>query len=119
MVNQVGAAMGRRLGFDYVSVETGAGRNLENDFLFGTQIELGRYLGDDVFFVMVVRPSRGDTEQQNRIAGARVEWAFTDDYNVEAFLEDRFLRSGSGFGTVPLRGDERILGVFFFREWGY
>ncbi|MDG2283392.1 MAG: hypothetical protein P8L45_09735, partial [Longimicrobiales bacterium] len=62
-----------------------------------------------------------DTEggDQNTVAGLRVEWALTDNYNVEGFLEDRSLRSGSlSLGVSSLKND-RIWGVFFFREWGY
>jgi hypothetical protein len=55
------------------------------------------------------------------VAGVRVEWALSDDYNIEGFFEDRFLRSGSQLlgASAGIVDNTRILGVFFFREWGY
>ena len=69
---------------------------------------------------MVWRPFDTGARDQNNVAGVRVEWALTDDYNIEGFLEDRFLRSGSAaLGATGLLDTQRIVGVFFFREWGY
>jgi translocation and assembly module TamB len=119
LVNQFGSALGRGLGLDYVSIETGGRGSLEGGYLLDTQIEFGQYVSDDVFVVIVWRPTQSGAQEQNNLAGARVEWAFTDDYTFEAFREDRFLRSGSPFGASGLQGDESIWGVFFFREWGY
>ena len=49
----------------------------------------------------------------------RLEWAFTDLYNFEAFMEDRFLRSGIGFLGIQDLGGELLYGLLFSREWGY
>ena len=43
----------------------------------------------------------------------------TDDWFVEGFFEDRFLRSGTaGLGAAGLDGDQ-VLGLFLFSDWGY
>lgn len=119
--NQFGTAIARELfSLDYFSVQQQGGtQSLGAEGQRDTQIELGRYVGPDAFVVMVIRPF--DTGSQNAVAGVRVEWALTDDYNVEGFFEDRFLRSGSQLlgSSNGLLENERILGVFFFREWGY
>jgi hypothetical protein len=84
-----------------------------------TQFEAGRYLGRDIFVVLVLGPT-GDDDTANWFGGARVEWALTDDYNVEGFFEDRFLRSGAaGFALPGLLDNNRVMGLFVFREWGY
>jgi hypothetical protein len=119
--NQFGTAIARELfSLDYFSVQQQGGtQSLGAEGQRDTQIELGRYVGPDAFVVMVIRPF--DTGSQNAVAGVRVEWALTDDYNVEGFFEDRFLRSGSQLlgSSNGLLENERILGVLFFREWGY
>ena len=105
---------------DYLSVQQSGANAIGTGYFSETHVELGSYLDDDVFMVMVLRPFRGGARETNYVAGVRVEWALTDDYNVEAFVEDRFLRSGSAMlGRSQLLDDGRVLGVFFFREWGY
>jgi hypothetical protein len=122
--NQFGTAFAQELGalsLDYVSVQQGGGQSLGGNLLGDAQLELGRYIGDDLFVVMVIRPFDTSAQTQNTVAGVRVEVALTDDYNLEMFFEDRFLRSTSSLlGTSPgLVNDERVLGLFLFREWGY
>lgn len=122
LANQVGTAIARELSLDYVSVQQGGLRRLGGDYLADTQLELGRYIGRDAFVVLVLRPvGASGPEEQNTVAGVRVEWALSDDYNVEGFFEDRFLRSGSQLlgASAGLVDNTRILGLFFFREWGY
>ena len=81
-------------------------------------VEAGRYLGRDFFVVLVLRPSP-EPDNSNPFGGARVEWEPLDEYHVEAFFEDRYLRSGAGGFALPsLLQDQRILGVFVFKEWG-
>lgn len=122
LANQVGTAIARELSLDYVSVQQSGLRRLSGSYLADTQLELGRYVGRDAFVVLVLRPvGTGGPEEQNTVAGVRVEWALSDDYNVEGFFEDRFLRSGSQLlgASAGLVDNTRILGLFFFREWGY
>ncbi|KPJ84015.1 MAG: hypothetical protein AMS19_02310 [Gemmatimonas sp. SG8_23] len=125
--NQFGSAIAQELGafsLDYVSVQQGgAAQALGETSLVGsdTQVELGRYVGDDLFLIMVLRPFDTGPQNQNTVAGVRVEWALTDDYNSEFFFEDRFLRSSTqllGSSSVLLE-NQRVLGVLLFREWGY
>ena len=120
LTNQFGSAVTRDF-LDYISVQQSGGvQSLGGNYVADTQLELGRYVGDDVFAVMVLRLWDA-VETQNTVAGLRVEWALTDDYNVEGFLEDRDLRSGSFSlgGSSGLENADRIWGVLFFREWGY
>lgn len=122
--NQFGTAFAQELGalsLDYVSVQQGGVQSLGGNLLGDAQLELGRYIGDDLFVIMVIRPFDTSAQTQNTVAGIRVEVALTDDYNLEMFFEDRFLRSTSSLlGTSSgLAQDERVLGLFLFREWGY
>ncbi len=121
-VNRLGGVLARETSLlDYVSLQQGAGQTLGGDYLFDTHVEVGSYIGNDAFVVMVFRLRDAGGQDQNRVAGVRVEWALTDDYNIEGFFEDRFLRSGSQQlgGSAGLFDDDRVLGFFFFREWGY
>lgn len=111
--NQSGAAIAQNLGLDYLSVS----RGVEGLGLSSAQLEAGRYLGEEVFVVAVVRPFAD--QEVNPWGGLRVEWALTDAYTLEAFIEDRFLRSGTGLFGIQDFGAEQIYGVFLFREWGY
>lgn len=124
--NQFGTAIAQELGafsLDYVSVQQGgAAQSLGGGTFVGdTQVELGRYVGDDLFLIMVLRPFDTGPQDQNTVAGVRVEWALTDDYNSEFFFEDRFLRSSSALlgSSSGLLENKRVLGLFLFREWGY
>jgi len=114
--NQSGAALAQNLGLDYLSFSEGPA-SFEGLALNNTQLEAGRYLSDDVFVVVILRPLAG--QGVNRWGGARLEWALTNSYNLEAFIEDRFLRSGTGFFGIRDLADEEIYGVLLFREWGY
>ncbi|MDX1645901.1 MAG: translocation/assembly module TamB domain-containing protein [Longimicrobiales bacterium] len=122
LANQLGSAIAREFTLDYLSFQQGGvQRTIDGTFVADAQVEVGRYLGDRVFVVMVLRPFDPGPQDKNNVAGLRVEVALTDDYNVELFREDRFLRSGSAGlrSSSSLIGDESILGVFLFREWGY
>ncbi len=121
LANQFGAALAQGIGLDYVSVQlSGTSGNFADQVAGRAQLEFGRYVGNDVFVVLVFRPSGEEVENSNFLSGARVEWALTRDYGVEGFLEDRFLRSGTaGFALHGLADSNRVWGVFVFRDWGY
>ncbi|MEE2847513.1 MAG: translocation/assembly module TamB domain-containing protein [Gemmatimonadota bacterium] len=121
VASQIGAALAQGIGVDYLSI-TQAG-----DFAFATgltsslantQVEIGQYVGPNTFIVIVFRPLFGQAAGGSFLGGARIEWALSDDYTVEGFFEDRFLRGGGGgfarFGVPP----PKVVGVFIFREWG-
>ena len=118
LLNQAGASFASNVGLDYVSLSSGSG-SLESvgDQLLSTQLELGRYLSDDVFVVVVLR--RPEEAGANAFGGVRVEWALTNSYDLEAFVEDRFLRTGTGLFGIQDLGDQQIYGVLLIREWGY
>ena len=118
-LNQAGAALASNVGlFDYLSLSSGpASVEGFGNQLLSTQLELGRYLSDDVFVVLVLRPP-GEAGA-NTLGGVRIEWALTNSYDVEAFVEDRFLRSSTGLFGIQELGDRQIYGVLLLREWGY
>jgi translocation and assembly module TamB len=114
LASQFGAALAQGGVVDYLSVQRG--RALLSD----TQVEAGRYLGRDVFVVVVFEPPTGGAESSNPVRGARVEWEATDGYHLEGFFEDRFLRSGAaGLALPDLLRNNFVVGLFVFREWGY
>lgn len=121
LATQLGSALSQRIGLDYLSI-TQAGdygvTSISGNPLAGTQVEVGQYLSENVFFILVFRPKPEPGTGQSFFGGARVEVALNDAYNVQGFWEDRFLRSGfSGFGQ--LGPTSQVVGVFIFREWGY
>jgi hypothetical protein len=117
---QVGSIAAQELEFlDYVSIQQAG--NVADAGDLNAQLEIGRYVGEDLF-VMLVWVAAGGADGQNDAPGVRVEWALTDDYNVEGYWEDRFLRSGStslATSSGLIDNNDRIWGVFLFREWGY
>ena len=122
LANQVGAALAQDIGVDYLAISQ-AGSLGDPDFARDAQLEVGSYLGEDVFVVLVLStPSQRvatNEERVNPVRGVRVEVAVTEDWYVEGFIEDRFLRSGTaGLGVAGLDGDQ-VIGFFIFSEWGY
>ncbi len=119
-------AVAREIGFvDYfaVSNQRAAQRLGPDPSLLGTlastQIELGRYLWDDVFLSVDFAPAVGTTPQaRTRLPNARLEWRFADLWGFESFAEDPLLRRGM-LGLQ--RGGPTYahsLGLFVYREWG-
>lgn len=80
-----------------------------------TQVELGWYFGGGDFFSSVVlRPLSTPL-----LGGARVEWQSSEQYHLEAFVEERFLRQGR-LGLNDLTQNSPFTwGLAVFREWGY
>ncbi|MHB1192751.1 MAG: translocation/assembly module TamB domain-containing protein [Longimicrobiales bacterium] len=120
---RLGSVLSQQIGLDYLAIsqagDFGVVSGSLGGSLAGTQIEVGQYLGERVFFVLIFRPLSGQTSGQSFFGGARVEVALTDNYNVQAFWEDRFLRSRvGGFGDLGIQASQ-VVGVFVFREWGY
>ncbi|MDP2957435.1 MAG: translocation/assembly module TamB domain-containing protein [Longimicrobiales bacterium] len=120
---RLGAALSQQIGLDYLSITQGGDFGVASGSLggslAGTQVEVGQYLGQNVFVVLIFRPLTGQSTGQGLFGGARVEVALTDEYNVQGFWEDRFLRSRvGGFGDLGIQASQ-VKGVFIFREWGY
>jgi len=119
--NQIGTAIAQETGLvDYLSISQGDATTLTNS-LTRAQLEVGRYIGDDAFVVLVLTPfdqSPGLAGEENLFRGVRVEYALADEWFVEAFWEDRFLRGGSNLAQAGLVG-EKVIGVLTFIDWGY
>ncbi len=131
LVNQLGTALAQEIPLvntldylafsqsnraqDYQSIGSNPG-----NVLGGTQVELGKYLNDRVFVIFVLGGRQGDqgTGASLQLRGVRLELAVAENFFIEGFVEDRFLRSGSTLGSTDLDG-RPIIGAFLFREWGY
>lgn len=117
---QITAALAADLGLDYLTLrtaETGVGAEGDTNGFFagafaGTEIELGKYVGNDIF-LSVTQPLAG-----SQLPGWSVVWRFTDDWTLEARAENRFARRfGQVVGsTLEL---EQTYGLFLFREWSF
>jgi hypothetical protein len=118
IANQLGSALAREVGVDYLNITQVGNVAAASGVLTGTKIEVGQYVSDNVFIVLVLRPS-SNQGNEGVFGGARVEWTLDRPYTVEGFVEDRFLRSGvTGFQDLGFQSS-RVVGVFIFREWGY
>ncbi|MEX2526909.1 MAG: translocation/assembly module TamB domain-containing protein [Gemmatimonadota bacterium] len=126
LASQLGSVVAQQIGVDYFAItqsqaegQVGVNPGVAGTFA-DTQIELGQYVWDDVFLAVVLRPLTGlAAGSQNQIPGARVEWRFSDDWTLEAFVEDRFYRQGvSGFGDLGVNLS-KILGLSLYRQWAY
>ncbi len=122
-VSQLGSTFSRNLGVDYFAVSQaqqveGLGAFRDPSGLFAeTEIEMGRYVGENVFISITLRPLTGlGPTRRTQLPGARVEWRFNQFWSIEGFLEDRLARlGGTGFGEL----DNDFARVFSdFRSFG-
>ena len=125
--SQLGTAIAQEIGFDYFAISQGDAVVEQDLDLFNTfataQVEVGRYFGDDIFVVLVLaQPNAGAGASsggvEDLLRGVRVELAVTEEWFVEGFMEDRFLRGSGALGQTGL-GGEQVLGLLIFRDWGY
>ncbi|MCY4572465.1 MAG: translocation/assembly module TamB domain-containing protein [Gemmatimonadetes bacterium] len=119
--NVIGNQFAREFDLDYLSVS-------QPDYGLATtalgtssvQVEVGRYLRDDVFLIGVYR--RGycaDPTIPVSSGGMRVEVALPGAMTMESFFEGRCTREQyRGLDDISLQL-ARIWGFSFFREWGY
>jgi hypothetical protein len=120
------AALAQGTGFlDYLSISqavdaTTVGNTSTLGAFSGTQVEVGRYFGGgDYFGALVLRPLAGIGARGSVLGGARLEWQASDQYHLEIFAEDQFLRIGTvGFQDLGINSF-LIYGVSLYREWGY
>ncbi|HSM09390.1 MAG TPA: translocation/assembly module TamB domain-containing protein [Gemmatimonadota bacterium] len=101
---------------DYLDIRsTGGGNGLggtsTGGLLYGTEVEIGRYLTSDLF-LSATQPLGG------LLPGAAVEWTFLPDYRLEFSTEDR-ARRYSAFGTSLNAFSNRTWRMMLFRQWNW
>ncbi|MBI4546110.1 MAG: translocation/assembly module TamB [Gemmatimonadetes bacterium] len=109
-------------GLDYVAItaaETNLGEPQQGSavsgLLGGAQVELGRYLGQNLFLAFTQRIGNA---QRYSEPGVRLEWRFHPTWTAAAFAEDRFARNPA-FGLEQGLELRKVYGFFLFRDWGY
>ena len=125
-MNQLGTSFSRSLGVDYLSVSQARQAGSLSAFsdaagLFtDTQIEMGRYIGANVFLAVTLRPqTSAGTTRRLQLPSARLEWRFREEWSAESFIEDRLARQGRAtFGELD-NDVRRVFGISLFRDWGY
>jgi autotransporter translocation and assembly factor TamB len=122
--SQLSSVVARDFGLDYLAISQGeyADPLAANAAWYGTvsttQVEIGQYLTQDVFAAIMWRPLTSlGTGQQDQFAGLRLEWRLADFWTLDGFIEDRFARSPL-FRSADFKS-KKVLGLFFWREWGY
>lgn len=93
------------------SGNTGLGGGSGRSLLYGTEVEIGRYLTPDVF-VRATQPLGGF------LPGAAVEWSFLPDWRLEFSTEDR-ARRYSAYGNSLDVFSNRTWGLMLFRQWDF
>ncbi len=101
---------------DYLDIRsTGGGNGLggtsTGGLLYGTEVEIGRYLTSDIF-LSATQPLGG------LLPGAAVEWTFLPDFRLELSTEDR-ARRYSAFGTSLNAFSDRTWRMMLFRQWNW
>lgn len=129
LLNQFESSAGRRLGADVfnitpadVPIEAAASDTRQlNNFLVGTEVELGRYFNQQTFVSVNLRPSfllqtEGVPATQ---PGLRVQFRPRSYLRFEGTFEPRFLLREPTLETRDVRSFESagVLGFFITREW--
>ena len=122
--------MGRTIGLDYVSLTSGetaphgaptiSARSIFSD-LAVSQLEVGRYLSDNLFLALSGSRAVGAAASTSPFrTGARLEWRFRPTWTGEFFVDDRAARVPSlGYTLDQTLAQQKVLGFFLYREWGY
>ncbi len=100
------------LGLDLFQVRSAGADQLRPSnasFFAGAEVEVGSYIGPDVFFTYT-QPLDG------RRPDVSLEWYFAEGWTLEARYENRFQRLFSAGSNLET---EQSLGLFVFREWSY
>lgn len=116
--NQFSQALVSGVGLiDYFDIRsTGAGSGTlggssTGSLLYGTEVEIGRYLTSDVF-VSATQPLGG------LLPGASLEWSFLPDWRLEFSTEDR-ARRYSAYGNSLNTFSDRTWRLMLFRKWDF
>ncbi len=125
-VSQLGSTFSRSLGMDYFSIssvqQSGgfSAFRTPNGIFADTQVEMGRYVDENVFLAVTLRPLSGSGAlRRTQLPGGRLEWRVREFWSAEGFLQDRFARLGAAnFGELD-NDFRRVFGISLFREWGY
>ncbi len=123
--SELGSILTRDVGLDYLAVTQGTtdqfdpGRRQWEGAVFATQVEVGQYLTEDIFAALQWRPIRADNSSLKPLAALRIEGRLADNWTLEGYMEDRFLRTSMfllGSGDIET---EYSFGFFLYRQWGY
>lgn len=119
LIGQVGSQFSQALVggvglIDYLDIRSTGNGGLgtsAGSLLYGTEVEIGRYLTSDIF-VSATQPLGG------LLPGATVEWTFLPDWRLEFSTEDR-ARRYSAYGTSLNTFSDRTWRMMLFREWNF
>jgi hypothetical protein len=121
VTGRLGSVLAQQWGLDYFAI-TDVGNPLEVGAVGSfkqSQIEFGKYLSQDLFLVLAFQPAQVVGSNPFGTVGTRLEFRPSERYALEAFVEDRFQRSGvSGFQDLGL-ARRKIFGLSLFSEWGF
>jgi translocation and assembly module TamB len=125
-VSQLGTQVSQSLGVDYLSISqdqtldaSPIGAGFFRDQFRNTQIEMGRYIGEDVFASVAIRPLDSRSSRMGvQLPSLRLEWTFAEFWSLEGFIEDRLRQGSAGFTEIGAQPN-RTQGFSIFREWGY
>jgi hypothetical protein len=82
---------------------------------------VGFYLEENVFLTLLIRPlgsvaGGGDVDP---FGGARLDWALSESWTLQAFFEDRYIRQPTLGFDQQILNQRKVAGVLLFRDWGY
>jgi hypothetical protein len=110
--------------FDYFAISQPEQLGLSQSNLAAigaTTFEVGWYLEENVFLTLLIRPLGGvtGTEGVDPFGGARLDWALSDSWTLQAFFEDRYIRQPTLGFDQQILNQRKVAGVLLFRDWGY
>jgi len=124
----LGTVMAQGLGFDFLDYLSITQRDLAvgslgaNDALGtlgATVVEAGRYVSDDLFLTLLLRPPSAQSAGLSAVPGIRFEWVSDRGYTIQSYFEDQFFRGRTvGFGELGVQS-RKGLGLSIFRDWSY
>jgi hypothetical protein len=126
IASRLSSLVAREWGFDYFAISQPEQLELSSlDFgatLGRTTFEVGWYLEEDVFLTLLLRPVGLVANRGSGIdpfGGARLDWVLTNSWTLQAFYEDRYIRMPTLGFDQQLLDQQKVAGLFLFRDWGY